>query len=131
MEELCRTVFTSNPQCSSAAQVYQMGTTMFGGNGFQDLQNDFCQCVPKSGVKKHYTKLLDKVYREHTSKTPTEISQLTSKLLDKTGDSVQKLGSLFYKISKKYDSVIQHEGKRVGGDPPRPKKKPRAPKTEL
>jgi hypothetical protein len=131
MEELCNTVFTSNPQCTSAAQVYQMGTTMFGGNGFQDLQNDFCECIPKSIVKKHYTKLLDKLYREHTDKSPEEISEMTSRLLDKTGDSVRKLGSLFYKISKKYDSVIQHEGPRVGVDPPRPKKMPRAPKPEL
>jgi secretory phospholipase A2 len=135
MEDLCRTTFASNRQCSSAAQVYTMGTTMFGGNGFQDLQNSFCECVPKNDIKKHYAKLLEKVYKEHTDKSPIEASEVISKLLDKVGDSVPKLARLFYKITKKYETVIQHEGKRVGADPPRPNKRKqkskKIPKQEL
>ena len=132
MEELCNTVFVNNPQCSSAAQVYQLGTTMFGGNGFQELQNEFCECVPKSNVQIQYTMLLDKLYRMHSRKSPTEISAFVSKLVIKAGDSIPKLGRLFYKVVKKYDTSIQHEGKRVGANPPRPEKKSRsAPKQEL
>jgi secretory phospholipase A2 len=129
MEELCRTAFKSNPQCSSAAQVYQMGTTMFGGNGFQDLQRDFCECVPKSNVQKHYRKLLEKLYKEHSEKSVNEVSEALTKLMIKAGDSVPRLGNFFYMIMKKYESVIQHEGKRVGVDPPRPK--PREQSTKL
>jgi secretory phospholipase A2 len=129
MKALCETAFSSNPQCSSAAQMYQMGTTMFGSSGFQELQNDFCECVPESDVKKQYTQLLEKLYKDHTSKSASEISEMISKLMDKTGDSIQKLGNLFYNVMKKYDSAIQHEGKRVGADPPSLKKK--TPKQEL
>jgi secretory phospholipase A2 len=128
MKELCWEIFPENLQCSQAAQMYQMGTTMFGSSGFQTLQYDFCECVPKSDVKKHYTQLLEKLYTDHTSKTASESSEMVAKLMDKAGDSIQKLGNLFYYILKKYDSAIQHEGARVGANPPSLKKK--APKQE-
>mmetsp|Transcript_13179 Transcript_13179/g.21850 ORF Transcript_13179/g.21850 Transcript_13179/m.21850 type:complete len:219 (-) Transcript_13179:33-689(-) len=123
MKHLCKSAFSSNPQCAGAAQMYQMGTTMFGGSGFTDLQNDYCVCIPKSDVASHYTKLLRKVYKGHSTKSETEITETITKLIIKAGEtpSVRMLGNLFYKILKKYDSAIQHEGKRVGAKPPRPK----------
>jgi hypothetical protein len=123
MKRLCKTAFPSNPQCAGAAQMYQMGTTMFGGSGFEDLQRDYCECIPKSDVTAHYSKLLKKVYKGHSTKSEAETTETIDKLMAKAGEepSVRKLGSLFYKILKKYDSAIQHEGKRVGANPPKPK----------
>jgi secretory phospholipase A2 len=131
LEQLCKTTFTSNRQCSSAAQMYQLGTTMFGGNGFQGLQNDFCVCLPQSKVTEHYTQLLTQLYRDHSDKSDVEIHEFTTRLMTKAGTSIRKLGKVFNNMIKKYDTAIQHEGKRVGANPPQPKRKRTQPKQEL
>lgn len=122
MTKLCHTVFKRNEKCPGAAQVYQMGTTMFGGSGFNDLQDEYCECIPKSQVSNHYTKLLTNVYEKHASaKSAEEIPGVVENLITKVGPKVPSLAKLFYKILKKYDSAIVHEGPRRGKRPPRPK----------
>jgi len=81
-------VYRLNPQCSQAADLYVMGTSMFGGscfhriastisvvelfclmvnlpiggNGFADSQQTHCKCVDKDGVKQHYARLVHDFY---------------------------------------------------------------------
>lgn len=136
MKNLCHTAFPSNPACPGAAQMYQMGTTMFGVKGFGELQNDYCTCIDRTNVIDHYRKLFRDIYQTHSNKTSTEIESTIENLLTKvveTGDSaftasnnaasalVKRLSGLFYKMLKKYDTAIRHEGKRIGMTPPKPK----------
>lgn len=44
MKSLCKTNFPSNKQCSQAASMYSMGTSMFGGDAFENSQQEYCEC---------------------------------------------------------------------------------------
>lgn len=121
MTQLCNSAFKRNPECPGAAQVYQMGTSMFGGSGFSNLQDDFCECIPKSQASSHYTKLLTSIYQKHSTKSNEEIPAVVENLMSKADSKVSMMAKLFYKVLKKYDSAISHEGPRKGRNPPRPK----------
>ncbi|KAL7575451.1 hypothetical protein ACA910_007350 [Epithemia clementina (nom. ined.)] len=138
MKNLCRTTFPNNPQCPQAAQMYQLGTTMFGVQGFGELQNEYCTCVDRSSIVDHYKTLFQSIYQTHSNKTSDEIESTIENLFNKVGattaavaDSnnnqsanvvVKKLSALFYQILRKYDTAIRHEEKRIGMNPPKPKK---------
>ena len=124
MEQLCKTQFPQNLQCPNAAKMYEMGTTMFGVKGFGELQNDYCTCVERKEIVSHYGNLFQDIYKTHSNKTQEEIDSTIDNLLIKAGEdaSVRKLGTLFYQIMKKYDTAIRHEDRRIGMDPPKPKR---------
>lgn len=126
MQELCKSQFSHNPQCGGAASMYQMGTTMFGGDGFDNLQVDHCQCIDESEVSNHYAKVLRQIYENHANKSGQEISEQLSKLREKVISqnwTVQKqvrwYANIFYRTLKKYDTAIEHAEQRVGMNPPR------------
>lgn len=48
MKSLCKTNFARNTECKDAAEMYYMGVSMFGENGYGDSQDEYCQCIPKS-----------------------------------------------------------------------------------
>lgn len=38
---------------------------MFGQQGFESSQNDYCVCIPHEDVSSHYTKLIDDFYESN------------------------------------------------------------------
>ncbi len=127
MKNLCTTTFPANTQCSGAAQMYEMGVTMFGGSGFIGLQDDFCECIEVASVVERYSNILRRIYLEHSGKGEAAIGEIISAQVSKFGlkAGVKQLGALFYRVLKKYDSAIRHVDARVGRDPPKPKQKPK------
>lgn len=48
MKSLCKTNFSKNMECKDAAEMYFMGVSMFGSNGYEESQYEYCQCIPKA-----------------------------------------------------------------------------------
>lgn len=111
--------------------MYTMGTSMFGGGGFADSQQEYCECIPKDEVKTHYSQLVHKFYLDHVPDKAgewadeTESGKLSKWLSPYTnGENRQefsKITKLHVELYSKYDSAIAHVGDRVGMNPPRPK----------
>lgn len=133
MKNLCRTNFKKNPECQQAAQMYTMGTSMFGGGAFAESQDQFCTCIEESQVDTHYAKLVHNFYIEHVPDRASEWEDYTSagkiwKYLPHIGqntakDPFSKIAKVFYNMYSKYDTAIKHVGERTGKNPPVPKKK--------
>lgn len=126
MIDLCQTVFTNNTKCESAANTYSMGTSLFGINGFQMLQNQYCECVDEAKATDRYKTILStnmiKALRDNGVNSE-QIEGVLSKIqaeLEKN-PSVSQLSALFYGMLKANDAAISHEGTRVGKNPPKPK----------
>lgn len=126
MQDLCKSTFSHNQQCGGAASMYQMGTTMFGGGGFDGLQMDHCQCIDESEISNHYDLVFRRIYEHHADKSEEEISEQLSKMRERvtsknmTGQKqVKWYANIFYRTLKKYDTAIEHSGPRVGMNPPR------------
>jgi hypothetical protein len=121
MTNLCATAFPTQPNCRGAASVYQMGVTMFGGQGFMQLQEEHCECIPDDDVVKRYRTILEGIYASHA---PNKTQEETGAVLDKalTDASPSTLRKTFYRVLKKYDAAIVHVDGRVGRDPVKPVK---------
>jgi hypothetical protein len=77
MLKLCATTYASNPQCSNAASTYAMGTMMFGSDGYQQTQNQYCACLPKGqSVIEHYQKGVKEFYIRHNMVEKAEAAHL-------------------------------------------------------
>lgn len=104
MKKLCKTKYSHNQQCSAAANMYEMGTTIFGSAGFDSTQEDFCACVDVSEAVSHYTGLVADFYREYTNKyDESDVTQLIQKY---SSQSSSRLPKLYYELHKKYDKAI-------------------------
>ncbi|GMH92435.1 hypothetical protein TrVE_jg3645 [Triparma verrucosa] len=118
MNAMCRTTFSSNSRCKGAAQMYKLGVSMFGGAPFQNMQDQACECVPSDKVVDEYESLYRKIYRS-SDKNDEEQEEAVQKLKDKMdlldGDGLRSFArDTFYKLLKKYDNAIRHEGWREG-----------------
>ena len=108
-----------------------MGVTMFGGQGFMELQQDMCECVEEKELTERYKGILADLYKEHVKEVTVEE---TDKKLDKMLEGKDRiaLGKKFYGFMKKFDQAIGHVDGRVGKNPPRPpENKKKEPKKEL
>ena len=59
MKTLCVETFSHNPQCVQAASMYTMGVSMFGGGGFAESEEVYCECINEADVPKHYQELFE------------------------------------------------------------------------
>jgi hypothetical protein len=74
---------------------------IFGGQGFMESQDGFCECVDKEELVEHYKGILEGVYKEHAvGKTEEEIESTLSKALGEK--SLDQLRKTFYRVLKKY-----------------------------
>lgn len=121
MQNLCNDFFSSNRECSSAANMYAHGSSMFGLNSYMDTQKEHCTCVHVDDVLDHYAKGLNLFYSKHV---PVEKRQDGKKILSgskyssKENPSLYIIYKLFYNLVKKYQNSILHVGNRVGRQPP-------------
>ena len=126
MADLCDRVFPENRECSGAASMYEMGVSMFGGEGFQRAQRENCGCIEEGLVEENYKNILLTVYKEHSDRKEEEAAAILSKgkaaLQGKTGE---ELAGVFYGVLKKYEAAIVHVGDRVGRRVPKPPEKKR------
>ena len=128
MLRLCSTVYKSNPRCSQAAEMYAMGTQMFGNQGYADSQNEYCECISKENTYQHYIDYITDFYINIEESKRKDAIQLlnTSKYIKNKEKGNQNSNSdevfhLFYNLYKKYHSVIEHVGARLGQIAPKPK----------
>ena len=105
MEKMCKTHFTRNPLCESAAETYTMGTRVFGKDGYDDLQERHCVCVDKDKVREHYEETIDSYLSKYVDESKRESTQTYMEKSKYTDNKPQKL---FYQILKKFPQVIQH-----------------------
>jgi len=101
---------------------------MFGSSGFDQSQQEYCECIPSTSVLPHYTQLITDFYEQYISdpaarKTGAEIIG-KHKFGRNTGTEqsprYSKMDRLYYELHKKYDNAIKHIDGRRGRDPPRP-----------
>lgn len=119
MKSMCQTVFAKNKECNQAADVYVMGTSMFGSNGYAESQNLHCSCIKKDDMMNHYKDIITKFYNTYApAKLETFMSTFQLKYT-----SIQKLRNLYYRLMKTYDASIKHVEDRAGKSIPIPPSK--------
>ncbi len=135
MKRLCSDHFSANSRCHSAASTYAMGTTAFGGGGFETSQRDYCECVDPDRVPGHYINAVEQFYSQFTGGDSAGGEKDAKAIV--TGTKYGKnhgteenplykdLPKLYYNLVKKYDSAaIEHiEGRVQNKNPPRLKDK--------
>ena len=63
MNNMCKTVFSANSQCKTAAGMYKMGVEVFGGSGYTGSQAQKCTCLEKgTTLREHYEEILHSRY---------------------------------------------------------------------
>ena len=88
MKALCKTENPADPKsCLETANMFHMGVSMFGGQGFQDTQNDYCSCIKKNKAETHYTNILTNFYSKYTDKKPTSALEATIDITGSTTDT--------------------------------------------
>jgi secretory phospholipase A2 len=120
MKNLCKTNFPKNRECPNAASTYVMGTTIFGGGGFEGLQQEYCTCIPEGERMTHYAKLVDNFYREFA---PHDQKSTGEKLVNDAVAKKTPLWKLYYNLHDKYDKAIAHDARRMAMNPPVPPQK--------
>lgn len=126
MKHLCVESFPENKQCVQAAQMYTMGVSMFGGGGFVESEELYCECIKENDVQQHYEDLFVSFYKTFTKMDESSIKEKVSAIVPSIGDGqsklknkdMQKLFRTFYKLMKKYPHSIHHVLSRVGKNPP-------------
>merc|ERR1711871_27385 len=108
MKDLCKSMFSHNPQCEQAANMYVMGVSMFGGGGFAESQNEYCECKggSKAGAITHYKDLFSKFYKEYTGKPANEAASKTIDIMGKSandysGKNLKKIAEDIFEIDDK------------------------------
>ena len=122
MKDLCKSVFSHNPQCEGAANMYVMGVSMFGGGGFAESQHEYCECKEGTtvGAIAHYKDLFAKFYKDHTGKPAEEAEAKALGVMGKSladeysARSLKKAQKTFLKLMAKYPQSIRHVLGRVG-----------------
>lgn len=133
MKALCKSENPSASQsCLETANMFHMGVSMFGAQGFQTTQNAHCDCIKRTKAKQHYTKLLNDFYSKYTDKGPVSVSEVAvdgSESLGEVGSSTivdvlpasvrknitqfvepggyKKFNKLYYKLHKKYPKAFK------------------------
>lgn len=137
LQNLCRTAFANNKDCPQAAQMYAMGTTMFGSGEFAKSQEEFCECVPREDVRPHYASLVERFYQAHArdkagewghddESGPWRIDKYLKDYKAKDGgkrSQLARVAKLHYALHKRYPEAILHVGSRKGRRPPRSRAK--------
>jgi hypothetical protein len=113
MNKMCETVYSNNNKCSSAANLYAMGTMMFGNDAFQNSQNDYCTCTPLDNVPDYYSKLLGLFYLDYNAERIQDAKSIVDNYIQKkVGENNKnpstKLYKLYYELHKKYTNAIKH-----------------------
>lgn len=130
MLKLCQTNFAQNPDCKQAASMYAMGTQLFGSTGFDDLQRDHCQCIPRNQVLQHYTSLVEDFYTKHVdpghrkdAKSIIGNSKHAKNIGSEENPKYPNIYRIYYELHKKYEHAIKHIEKRIGKIIEKPKVK--------
>jgi Group XII secretory phospholipase A2 precursor (PLA2G12) len=125
MRKMCHEVYSHNPKCSNAADMYMFGTSAFGEAAFVNTQNQHMDCVDNDQVIPHYVNLVDEFYRTNTpvTKDISAIQEKVEKYATNAGTSTHpsypKLGSYLYALYNKYDNAIVHIEGRINRDVPK------------
>lgn len=110
MTSMCKSVYKHNNQCSTAANMYMMGTSMFGQLGFDETQVDFCTCISVDKVPEHTKRLVEQFYKNYTAHETIDVDSLVRKYATNSGTlshpRFPKLYKLYYELHKKYDKAI-------------------------
>lgn len=127
MKKLCKTNFSTNPDCIQAASTYAMGTQMFGLQGYEESQTEFCTCIDSTQVLSHYIELIDNFYEKYVDKDQRKDGKeiiTKSKNAKNIGNDIKPvyrdIYKIYYELHKKYDNAIKHVESRVSKNPPRP-----------
>ena len=127
MKNLCKSNFPSKPECIGAAEMYTMGTTMFGSSGYDESQAMYCECTKEDNVLKHYELAMEHYYskwkpeKKDNAKAVIKKSKHAANTGSDTKPIYKTIYRLFYELMKKYDNGIVHIGKRkLNKNIPRP-----------
>lgn len=119
MEHMCESVFSENKKCKKAANIYYLGTSTLGTAFYEDAQSEHCMCVDNKDVTGHYKNLIDAFYTKHAPKSKSKFDWSKYEKF-----SASKFSMLYNTLHEKYHASIEHEGSRVGLEPPRSKTRP-------
>ena len=109
LEHMCTTVFSTNKECRSAANIYYIATRTLGREFYEDAQSEHCQCLENEKVSNHYRDLISDFYGTYAPKSKAKFEWAKYEHF-----SWPKLAALYNTLHEKYQKAIVHEGKRVG-----------------
>ena len=134
MKTMCKTTFKEREDtCLQAASVYEMGPQMFGVQGFQESQHEYCTCVDNyDKAKDAYKNLFMNFYTTYTNKTEENAFEIVDKIMTISNDNdnnnnydndkndnnnikslLKKCRKIFYSLLKKYPHAIRHNVERA------------------
>ena len=119
LEHMCTTVFTTNKDCRSAANIYYIATRTLGREFYEDAQSEHCQCLEHEKISDHYRDLISDFYDTYAPKSKSKFDWSKYEFF-----SWPKLAALYNTLHEKYQKAIIHEGQRVGKKPPRAATRP-------
>ena len=104
MLKLCNVYFEKQKnECLNAAEVYSLGTKIFGQKGFLETQQDYCDCIDSEKYEITYQKGIEFFYSKYAPNSEIDIT----KVLNKYKNSIEKKYSkLYYDLHKKYYHAI-------------------------
>ena len=122
MKSMCRSTFKEREEtCLQAASIYEMGPQMFGVQGYQESQHEYCSCVDNyDDAKDAYQSLFLNFYSVYTNKTEASTLEIVNKIMTTSSKSNDDMKSLlkkcrktFFSLLKKYPHAIRHNVERA------------------
>lgn len=107
----CKKAYNGNGECTSTADTFVMGVEMFGCQGYQESQQQGCECLPKADASARYASYLKDFRLAYNG---TELSE------DLVRKYANKEGQLVYKLYQAYPTsidVIGTDGQRQRDQP--------------
>lgn len=128
---MCKSTFSHNKECESAADTYAMGTMIFGDSGYSESQRDYCICIPGPRIQSHYRSIVSDFYSKYAPQKTVDVDSLIqnpkySKQIAESSNSENfdhNYYKLYFELVSKYDRAIAHVESRVGKKIARPKDK--------
>lgn len=118
MLKLCKTNFRHNLQCKEAADVYYMGSSIFGEKVYDDAQALHCTCMGKSEVSKHYLGVFDNIYSTSSGlplgTQDAKMERLRAKYT--SASSAKGMRKVYFQLQKRYSSVIKPSSSSAASD---------------
>jgi len=114
MKSICQKKHKTNPQkrqeCNGLADMFMMGTTMFGCGGYTELQKEGCDCLDHEEAEKRVNEYAREFYNTYnqTHSLPDKIVQkyLEHETHISHTNRAKKHGELLYRLYKKYPHSI-------------------------
>lgn len=114
---MCDTKFHSKHQqkrksdCHTMASMFATGTSMFGCNGYHELQNYGCDCVSPTKASQRMKQYAQDIWSAYNTTHPELPRSVAEKFLNHPSERTKAKrehahGTLMYKLFEKYPAVI-------------------------